>query len=212
MPIISQCTFPFNEPTSGEDAHRDETRLAISNNRPTLSLFTEGLNHRRKCNYFACNHTEKCHRCVIRGCKTCGGVRYIELYHSSGHGAFRGGLLKIKYSTPLSPTGMVRARRETERDASTRKTEARCVFSAALRVTERNMGKERRHRARSKVDMLTAVFDSPVSLRQHTHTHTHTHIRSGRHAGNTLTHTVHTHTSTRTHSTGVTARCKPNLD
>lgn len=135
-------------------------------------------------------------------------MHYVELYHSSGRGAFRGGLLKIKYSTPLSPTGMVCTRRETEKDASTRKTEARCVFSAALYVTERNMGKERRHRARSKVDTLTAVFDSPVSLCEHTHTHT----RSGRHAGNTLTHTAHTHTSTRTHSTGVTARRKPNLD
>ena len=129
----------------------------------------------------------KCHCCIIRSYKTCGGVRYVELYHSSGRVAFIDGLLKIKYSTPLSPTGVVRTHREMERDASTRKTEARCVFSATLHVTERNMGKERRHRARSKVDTLTAVFDSPVSLREHTHTlrnacrqhtltHTHTHF------------------------------------
>lgn len=66
-----------------------------------------------------------------------------------------------------------------------------CVLSAALHVTERNMGKERRHRARSKVDTLTAVFDSPVSLREHTHTHTHALRKACRQ--HTNTHGTHTH-------------------
>lgn len=64
-------------------------------------------------------------------------------------------------------------------------------------VTERRkqregyIERERRHRERSKVDTLTAVFDSPVSLRKHAHTQ--------------ATHT-HTRTYTQTHTTGVTAQ------
>lgn len=46
-----------------------------------------------------------------------------------------------------------------------------------MHVTERRkkrgrtIERERRHRERSKVDTLTAVFDSPVSLCKHAQTH-----------------------------------------